>query len=86
MVEKFGKSWVLLICQVVLVTLLTNGILARSVACERKIVVMVKTWATKPFLRRIKIDDIMKIESLRYGKICGDRTSFHEIINMPWNK
>ena len=50
MVEKFGKSWVLLICQVVLVTLLTNGILAHSVACERKIVVMVKTGLLNPFL------------------------------------
>ena len=45
-----------------------------------------QNWATKPFLRPIKMDDIMKIESLRYGKICGDRALFHEIINMSRNK
>ena len=30
MVKKFGKSWVLLICQVDLVTLMTDGIVAHS--------------------------------------------------------
>ena len=35
MVKKFGKSWVLLICQVELVTLLTDGILAHLFTPER---------------------------------------------------
>ena len=35
MVKKFGKSWVLLICQIELVTLLTDGILAHLFAPER---------------------------------------------------
>ena len=35
MVEKFEKSWVLLICQVDLVTLLTDGIVAHPCAHER---------------------------------------------------
>ena len=37
MVEKFGKSWVLLIYQVDLVTLLTDGIVAHSFTRERLI-------------------------------------------------
>ena len=35
MVEKFGKSWVLLICQVDLVTLLTDGIVVHSLTRKR---------------------------------------------------
>ena len=35
MVEKFGKSWILLICQVDFVTLLTDGIVAHSFTGER---------------------------------------------------
>ena len=35
MVEKFGQSWDLLICQVELVTLLTDGIVAHSFTNER---------------------------------------------------
>ena len=35
MVEKFEKSWILLICQVDLVTLITNGIVACPFTCER---------------------------------------------------
>ena len=35
MVEKFGQSWDLLICQVELVTLLTDGIVAHSFTHER---------------------------------------------------
>ena len=35
MVQKSGKSWVLLICQIHLVTLLTDGIIAHSFTCER---------------------------------------------------
>ena len=34
MVEKLGKSWVLLICQVDLVTLLKHGIVAHSFTHE----------------------------------------------------
>ena len=33
--ERFGKSWVLLICQVHLSTLLTDGIVAHSFTHER---------------------------------------------------
>ena len=33
MVEKFGKSWVLLICQFDLVTVLTDGVVAHSFKC-----------------------------------------------------
>ena len=35
MVEKFGKSWDSLICQVDLVILLTDGIVAHSFTCKR---------------------------------------------------
>ena len=35
MVKKFGKSWVLLICQVDLVTSLTDGIAAHPFTRER---------------------------------------------------
>ena len=35
MVETFGQAWVLLICQVDLTALLTDGIVAHSFTCER---------------------------------------------------
>ena len=35
MVEQFGKSWVLLVYQVDLVTLLTDGVVAHSFTRER---------------------------------------------------
>ena len=88
MVEEFGKSWVLLVCQVILVTLLTDGIAAHSftrerlsgstlISCLIATKYFCKNWTTNPFLRYIKINNIMQMERFRYAKICGERTLFH---------
>ena len=85
MVEKFGKFWVLLICQVDLVTLLTDSIVA-SFTRERLpgstlIICLIvtkyfyylsvdgKNWTTEPFLRYIKMDSTIQTGRLRYAKI-----------------
>ena len=89
----FGKSWVLLFCQVAFVKLVTDGIVAHSFTRERLpgSTLFICLIATKYFYHKnlkgknwttkpfLKMDNKIQIERLRYAQICGERTLFHDL-------
>ena len=102
MVEKFGKSWVLISiypsrlnhiidwwhCSRLIHTwkIATHNYLPNSNQIFLSLNCDSENWTAKLCLRCIKMDNI-QTERLSYGKICGERRLFHDLINnCPGNR
>ena len=102
MAEKFGKSWVLISiypsrlnhiidwwhCSRLIHTwkIATHNYLPNSNQIFLSLNCDSKNWTAKLCLRSIKVDNI-QTERLSYGKICGERRLFHDLINnYPGNR